>query len=203
MLRRDSLKTLAGLGLGLGASGLLTACGRSKPSFHGVDLTGVDYAKDFSLIDFNGERRSLADFKGQVVVMFFGYTQCPDVCPTTMLEMAQVKQQLGADGGKIQVLFVSVDPDRDTPEVLKQYMQAFDPSFLALYAETPEHLAALARDFKVYYKRVDGRQPDSYTMDHSAASYIYDPAGRLRLFARYGSPIEEVASDIRQLLKGA
>lgn len=203
MLRRDSLKTLALGGLGLGVAGLLGACGKSKPSFHGVDLTGADYAKDFSLIDFNGQRRSLADFKGQVVVMFFGYTQCPDVCPTTMAEMAQVKQQLGAEGRNIQVLFVSVDPERDTPEVLKAYVQAFDDSFLALYADTPEQLAELARDFKVYYKRVDGRQPGSYTMDHSAASYIYDPQGRLRLFARYGSPIEQVADDIRQLLQGA
>lgn len=203
MLRRDSLKTLALGGLGLGAAGLLGACSKGTTSFHSIDLTGADYAKDFALTDFNGQARSLADFKGKVVVMFFGYTQCPDVCPTTMLEMAQVKQQLGVNGDKLQVLFVSVDPERDTPDVLKAYVQAFDPSFLALYADTPDKLSALARDFKVYYKRVEGRQPGNYTMDHSAANYIYDPSGRLRLFSRYGSPIEEVAADIRKLLNGA
>lgn len=201
MLRRDGLKIFGALGLG--ASGLLVGCGKDKATFHGIDLTGADYAKDFSLVDFNGQRRSLGDFKGQVVAMFFGYTQCPDVCPTTMAEMAQIKQLLGAEGDKLQVLFVSVDPERDTPEVLKAYVQAFDDRFLALYANTPEDLAALARDFKVYYKRVEGRQPGSYTMDHSAATYIYDPAGRLRLYARYGSPVAEVAADIRQLLQGA
>ena len=122
------------------------------------------------------------------MVLFFGYAQCPDVCPTTMTEMAQVKQQLGKDGDKLQVLFVTVDPARDTPEVMKAYMGAFDPAFVALIP-TPDQLAALAKDFKVYYKKVDGKTPTSYSMDHSAASYVYDTQGRLRLYARYGAGV--------------
>jgi protein SCO1/2 len=132
--------------------------------------------------------------------MFFGFTQCPDVCPTSMTELAEVKKALGADGDKLQGLFVTVDPARDTPEVLKGYMENFDPTFLALYT-TPDKLAALAKDFKVYYKRVDGQTPTSYTMDHSAGSYIYDTKGNLRLFTRYGSGAKVLAADIQQLLK--
>ena len=143
----------------------------------------------------------MADFKGKVVVMFFGYTQCPDVCPTSMGELAEVKRQLGADGQRLQVLFVSIDPDRDTPEVLKAYMGNFDPSFLALRADTPAQLAAMAKDFKVYYKKVEGKTPTSYTMDHSAGSYVYDTQGHLRLFARYGSGPQALLGDIQQLLK--
>jgi protein SCO1/2 len=132
--------------------------------FRGIDITGADYARGFALTDFNGQPRTLGDFAGKVVVVFFGYTQCPDVCPTTMSEMAQVKQMLGADGDRLQVLFVSVDPERDTPEVLKAYMAAFDPGFLALYAASPDQLAALAKDFKVYYKK-RGRQ-DPHQLHH-------------------------------------
>jgi protein SCO1/2 len=179
----------------------LTGCSDPKPEFKSVDITGADYAKNFSLTDHNGQLRTLQDFKGKVVVLFFGFTQCPDVCPTSMAELAEVKRQLGADGDKLQGLFISVDPERDTPEVLKAYMTNFDPSFLAL-RPTPEQLAAVAKDFKVYYKKVEGKTPTSYTMDHSAASYIYDPQGRLRLYARYGSGAAVLVSDIRQLLKG-
>jgi protein SCO1/2 len=168
-----------------------------------VDITGADYAKDFQLTDFDGRPRALADFRGKVVVLFFGYTQCPDVCPTTMTELAQVKKLLGADGDKLQALFVSVDPERDRPEVLKTYMASFDPGFLGLYAGSPDQLAALARDFKVYYKKVDGQTPTTYTMDHTAASYIYDPQGRLRLFSRYGTPVDALAADLKLLLGGA
>ena len=131
--------------------------------------------------------------------MFFGYTQCPDVCPTTMAELAEVKKLLGPDGGKLQGLFVTIDPERDTPEVLKNYMANFDPTFLALYT-TPDKLALLAKDFKVYYKKVEGKTPTSYTMDHSAGSYIYDTQGRLRLYTRYGSGAGAMASDIKLLL---
>lgn len=185
------------------AIGFLSACQPGKPQFHGVDITGADYARDFHLTDFDGKPRQLADFRGKAVVMFFGYTQCPDVCPTTMSELVQVKQQLGADGDRLQALFVSVDPERDTPAVLKAYMTGFDPSFLGLYAASPEALAALAKDYKVYYKKVDGKTPGSYTMDHTAASYVYDPQGRLRLFERYGTPVTDLAADIGLLLKGA
>ena len=178
----------------------LTACTEAKPTFNAVDITGADYAKDFSLTDANGRVRTMADFKGKVVVLFFGYAQCPDVCPTTMTEMAQIKQQLGSDGDKLQVLFVTVDPERDTPDVMKAYMGAFDPSFVALIP-TPEQLPALAKDFKVYYKKVDGKTPTSYSMDHSAASFVYDPKGRLRLYARYGAGVPPMVTDIKALIK--
>ncbi len=178
----------------------MSACSESKPKFSSVDVTGASYAKDFELTDHNGQVRRLGDFKGKVVVMFFGYTQCPDVCPTSMAELAEVKKALGADGDKLQGIFVTVDPARDTPEVLKGYMENFDPTFLALYT-TPEKLETLAKDFKVYYKRVNGQTPTSYTMDHSAGSYIYDTQGNLRLFTRYGSGAQVLAADIQQLLK--
>jgi protein SCO1/2 len=201
--RRNILEKIA-LGVLLtGAGGLLAACSSGKPRFHGLDITGADYAKAFQLTDFNGQPRTLADFKGKVVVLFFGYTQCPDVCPTTMSEMLLVKQKLGADGDKLQVLFVSVDPERDTPAVLKAYMTSFDLSFLGLYAGSPDNLAALARDFKVYYKKVEGKTPTDYTMDHTAASYIYDPQGRLRLYSRYGTPVDALVEDVKLLLQGA
>jgi protein SCO1 len=186
---------MLGLGLGLGLAG----CSKEKQSFNAVDLTGADYAKNFQLADADGKVRTLADFKGKVVVLFFGYAQCPDVCPTTMTEMAQVKQQLGKDADKLQVLFVTVDPARDTPIVMKAYMGAFDPSFVALIP-TPEQLAATAKDFKVYYKKVEGSTPTSYSMDHSAASYIYDTNGQLRLYARYGAGVAPMVADIRTLL---
>ena len=186
-----------------GASGVfLSACDRGKPQFHSVDITGAEYARDFQLTDFDGKPRTLADFKGKAVVLFFGFTQCPDVCPTTMTELAQVKKLLGADGDKVQGLFVSIDPERDTPAVLKEYMQNFDPSFLGLYAGSPEALAALAKDFKVYYKKVDGPTPTSYTMDHTAASFVYDPEGRLRLYTRYGIGAQALADDLKLLIDG-
>ena len=201
--RRIAIKQIAAGALLAGAVAVLTACQPGKPQFRGIDITGADYAKDFALTDFNGRPRTLQDFKGKAVVMFFGFTQCPDVCPTTMTEMAQVKQLLGPDGDKLQVLFVSIDPERDTPEVLKAYMGSFDPGFLGLYAASPEALAALAKDYKIYFKKVDGKTPTSYSMDHSAQSYIYDPQGRLRLYSRYGSDPKLVAEDIKLLLGGA
>jgi protein SCO1/2 len=179
----------------------LAACSPDKPSFSGIDITGADYANAFDLLDHNGQRRTLADFKGKVVVVFFGFTQCPDVCPTSMTELAKVKQQLGPDGDKLQGIFITVDPERDTAELLKAYMANFDPSFLALVptlAELPE----LAKAFKIYYKKVEGKTPSSYTMDHSAGSYVYDAAGRVRLYHRYGSPTEGLVSDVRTLMKG-
>ena len=178
----------------------MAGCMDSKPQFKGVDITGADYARDFQLTDHNGQPRSMKDFKGKIVVMFFGFTQCPDVCPTSMTELAQVKQLLGKDGDKLQGLFVTVDPERDTPELLKAYMANFDPSFLALRG-TPAQLAAMAKDYKVFYKKVEGKTPTSYTMDHSAASYVYDTQGRLRLYTRYGTGAAALASDIALLLK--
>ena len=183
-----------------GAAALLSGCTEAKPQFQSVDLTGADYAKDFQLTDQNGQVRTLKDFKGKLVVLFFGYTQCPDVCPTTMAELAQARKLMGPDGEKVQGLFVTIDPERDTPELLKAYMGNFDPAFLAL-RPTMAQLPEVAKDFKVYYKKVDGKTPGSYTMDHSAGSYVFDGKGRIRLYNRYGSGAESLASDIRLLLK--
>ncbi len=180
---------------------LLAACSPDKPQFKSIDLTGADYAKDFALPDQNGQARSIKDFAGKVVVVFFGFTQCPDVCPTSMTELAGIKKSLGADGNKLQAVFISIDPERDTPEILKAYMGNFDPTFLAL-RPNPEQLAAIAKDFKIYYKKVEGKSSTSYSMDHSAGNYIYDTQGRLRLYSRYGSGAEGLLSDIRLLLKG-
>ena len=179
---------------------LIAACSKTA-TFSAIDVTGADYAKDFSLQGHDGRLHALNDFKGQVVVMFFGYTQCPDVCPTTMAELAEVKRLLGPDGSRFQALFVTVDPERDGLPLLKAYMENFDPGFLAL-RPSPEQLVTLAKDFKIYYKRVEGKTPSSYTMDHSAGSYVYDPQGRLRLFTRYGSGPNALAADIKILLHG-
>ena len=200
MHKRNALKLIAACAGAVAAAGLLGACTEAKPEFKAVDITGADYAKDFNLPDHNGQMRSMKDFAGKVVVLFFGYTQCPDVCPTTMAALAEVKKALGADGAKVQGVFVTVDPERDTPDVLKAYMANFDPSFLALHG-SPEQLAAMAKDYKVYYKKADGSTPTSYTMDHSAASYIYDTKGNLRLYSRYGSGAPALVSDIQALLK--
>ena len=198
--RRLALQTIAGTGLLAITAGLLTACAPDKPQFKSIDLTGADYAQGFTLADHNGQVRTLKDFAGKVVVVFFGYTQCPDVCPTSMAELAQVKQLLGPDGDKLQAIFITVDPERDTAELLKAYMTNFDPTFLAL-RPTLAQLPEVARDFKVYYKKVDGKTPASYTMDHSAGSYVFDSKGRIRLYNRYGGGPEVLASDIRLLLK--
>lgn len=198
MNRRTLLKFALGPVL---AGGFLAACSDpSGPKFTAIDITGADYARDFNLMDHNGQQRSIQDFAGKVIVMFFGYTQCPDVCPTSMTELAEVKRLLGAQGAKLQVLFISVDPERDKPEMLKAYMANFDPGFLALIP-TPEALPALAKAFKVYYKKVPGPTPTSYTMDHSAGSYVFDTRGKVRLYARYNSGAKAMAADIAQLLQ--
>lgn len=178
---------------------LIAGCGSSGPSFRNVDITGADYGKDFTLTDHGGRVRSLADFRGKVVVMFFGYTRCPDVCPTTLAEMKAVLEQLGQDGKRVQVLFVTVDPERDTPQLLAKYVPAFDPSFLGLYGDSAT-IAKVAKDFKVFYQKAPGKTPDSYTVDHTAGSYVFDPQGRLRLFVRQGNAASLVA-DIQVLMR--
>lgn len=199
--KRIAIKSIAGAAILVGGGPLLSACSPAeKLQFKSIDLTGADYAKDFSLADQNGKVRSIKDFAGKVVVIFFGFTQCPDVCPASMVELAQVKKALGPDGDKLQVLFITVDPERDTPELLKAYMGNFDPTFLAL-RPTMEQLPQVAKDFKIYYKKVDGKTPGSYTMEHSAGSYVYDPRGNIRLYSRYGSDTQGLASDLRLLLK--
>ncbi len=202
MIRRNALNLIAKGAILTSAGVIFSACGKQAVEFRGVDVTGADYAKEVALPDQNGQPRTLKDFSGKVVVVFFGYTQCPDFCPTTLTELAQVKQALGKDGDRLQVLFVTVDPERDTPELLQTYMANFDPSFLALRG-TPEQLAAVAKDFKVYFKKAEGKTPGSHTMDHSAGSYIFDPAGRLRVYSRYGSGPEAVTADVRSLLREA
>ena len=179
---------------------LVTACSPDKPKFNAIDVTGANYAKAFTLKDHAGQERKLKDFKGKVVVVFFGYTQCPDVCPTTMTELVEVKRLLGANGDKLQAVFITVDPARDTAELLNAYVTNFDPSFVALIP-TPEQLVEVAKEFKIYYKKVDGKTPTSYTMEHSAGSYIFDGQGQVRLFSRYGSGAQAIAQDIAVLLK--
>lgn len=179
---------------------LLAACSPDAQKFKSIDITGADYAKGFALADHNGAQRTLADFKGKVVVVFFGFTQCPDVCPTALADLAEVKRLLGPQGDKLQGLFVSVDPERDTAEVLKAYMTNFDPGFLAL-RPTAEQLPEVAKTFKIFYKKVEGPTPTSYTMEHSAGSYVFDPQGRVRLYTRQAVGAQGLAEDLALLLK--
>ena len=172
-----------------------------SPAFHGVDITGAEYARTLSLTDQYGQPRTLADFKGKVTLVFFGFTQCPDVCPATMAELAQIKAKLGADGNRVQGVFVTLDPERDTTEMLKAYMGGFDPSFIALRG-TLEQTAAAAKEFKVYYAKVPGKSPGTYSLDHTAGSYVFDTHGKVRLFVRYGSGAEALTADLTALLAG-
>ncbi len=183
----------------------LFGCGdkgvQPKPQvFSNTDLTGLPYAKDFALNDHHGKPRTLADFKGRAVVVFFGYTQCPDVCPTTMAEMSAVMQALGPQADKVQVLFVTVDPERDTPELLSKYVPAFDARFLGMYGDAAA-TATVAKDFKIFYLKQPGKTPGSYTMDHTAGSYVFDPQGRIRLFIRHGQGAEPIVHDLKLLLE--
>ncbi len=183
------------------AATLLAGCERQAPAagFQAIDITGADYGGELSLPDISGRQRTLADFKGQAVVVFFGFTHCPDVCPTTMAELAAVKEKLGEDGERLQALFVTVDPERDTPKLLERYMANFDPSFIALRG-TVEQTQALAKSFKAYFQKVPGKEPGSYSVDHTAGAYVFDPQGRLRLFVRYGQPVEAWVADLKRLL---
>lgn len=186
----------------------LVACSdRAGPSsapspFKSTDITAVDWGRDFHLTDHNGKPRSIADFKGKVVMLFFGYTHCPDLCPTTMAEIAQVRSKLGEDGRRVQGLFVTVDPQRDTPQVLAQYVPAFDPSFLGLYGDE-NATAALAREFKFFYSAQKADAQGNYTVDHGGSIYVYDPQGRLHLLMRPGTGIDAMAADVALLLKGS
>jgi protein SCO1/2 len=173
-----------------------------KPEFKNIDITGSSaFGKDFSLLDPDGNQKTLADYKGKIVVMFFGYTQCPDVCPTTLTEMQQAMTLLGPQSDKVQVLFVTVDPERDTAAILKQYVPAFDPRFLGLRPADEAALEKVTKDFKIYYKKVPGTSPGSYTMDHTAGSYAFDPEGHLRLYIKHAQGPETLAHDLKELLK--
>jgi protein SCO1/2 len=181
---------------------LLAGCDKvtgRAPSFENTDVTGLEYGKGFSLVDHTGKPRTLADFRGKVVLMFFGYTQCPDVCPTTMIEMARVMKELGPQADGVQVLFVTLDPQRDTREVLSQYVPAFDKRFIGLYGDAAQ-TAAVAREFKIFYAKVPGSNAGNYTLDHTAGTYVFDRDGKLRLFVRNGQDPRSIVHDIRQLL---
>jgi protein SCO1/2 len=182
----------------------LAGCERAAPphKFNAVDLTGAEYARQFDLADFDGKRRTLADFKGKVTAVFFGYTQCPDACPTTMAELAGVAKALGPDAGKLQVVFITIDPARDTAPLLKNYVTNFNPSFLALRGDDAQ-TKAVAKEFKVFYEKVPGKSADAYTMDHTAGTYVFDTQGRIRLFARQNMDPEQLTADIKALVAGA
>ncbi|MBE0613334.1 MAG: SCO family protein [Burkholderiales bacterium] len=177
----------------------LAGCSMPQPAFKNTDVTGADCCRDFRLTDHNGKTRTLADFRGKAVVIFFGYTQCPDVCPTTLAEMKAALGQLGADAQRVQVLFVTLDPERDTRELLANYVSAFDPSFLGMYADL-ETTAKTAKEFRIFYQKNAGPTPTSYTLDHTAGSYVIDPQGRVRLFVRHGDGGANLAADLRSLL---
>ncbi len=178
---------------------LLAGCQPSKPTFNSIDITGANYARDFVLTDASGKKRSLGEFRGKVVAVFFGFAQCPDVCPTTLSDFAQIKEKLGADGERLQVIFVTVDPQRDTPAVLGSYVSSFDPSFVGLTG-TAEEISATAREFKVFYQKVPGKTDLSYTIDHTAGSYVFDKDGRIRLFVKHAAGVDAIAADVKQLL---
>jgi protein SCO1/2 len=190
------------------AAALLAACdggvagGTKKASFKATDITGADYGKSLALTDHTGRARSLADWSGKVVVLFFGFTQCPDVCPTTLATMADVMKRLGTDADRVQGLFVTLDPERDTPAVLAPYVTAFDPRFLGLYGDK-DATAKATRDFKVFFQKVPGKTEGTYSIDHTAASYVLDGKGRLRLYVRHQQTGEDIAADIKALLSGA
>jgi protein SCO1 len=199
--RRAGLHAATALALAAALAG--AGCNRPEPvAFKGIDITGATYAQALNLTDATGQPRTLADFKGKVAVVFFGYTQCPDVCPTTLAEVAAAKQMLGADGSKLVGVFVTVDPERDTPEVLKAYVANFGSDFVALRGSLDE-TKAIARDFKVFYAKVPGQTEGSYTIDHTANAFVFDPQGRVRLVERYGSGPEALAHDVKALLGGA
>ena len=189
--RRALCVALAALVFGTGG------CDKFKRRFQGIDITGADYARDFLLPDANGVERSLADFRGKYVLLFFGYAQCPDVCPTALSRAVEVRRLLGTDGAKVQVVFITVDPERDTPGVLREYLAAFDPSFIALRG-TPEQTEKTAREFKAFYQKVP--TGSSYAMDHSALTYVFDTTGKVRLALRHADTAQQYADDLRQLM---
>ncbi|MGO1070891.1 SCO family protein [Lysobacter sp. CA199] len=184
---------------GLGAMAMLSACGRARPlSLHGIDLSHHSgFGQDFRLLDPQGRERSLADFRGKPVLLFFGFTLCPDVCPTALTRAVQIRKLLGRDGDRLQVLFVTLDPERDTPQVLQTYTRAFDPDFLGLYA-SPQRIAETAKAFRVVYAKVP--TGSTYTIDHSALSYVYDAGGTLRMALRHEQSAADCVHDIRQIL---
>jgi protein SCO1/2 len=196
MLRRHALLKISAMCATLA----LSACTPSPPTFQNTDITGADFGKNFTLADHRGETRSLNDYQGKVVLIFFGFTQCPDVCPTTLAELSEVMKKLGNEADRVQVLFITVDPERDTQAVLSQYVSAFDPRFVGLTGSV-EQIAAVAKDFKAFYQKVPTPN-GSYTVDHFSGMYAFDATGRIRLFIRYRAPMDSVVADVKTLVKG-
>jgi protein SCO1 len=184
------------------AVALLAGCAPEGPKFKASDVTGSSFGRDFALTDHTGKPRTLADFRGKAVVMFFGYTQCPDVCPTTLGTLAEAMKALGPEGDRVQVLFVTVDPERDTQALLAQYVPAFDPRFVGLYGDAAA-TERVAKEFKVIFQKQPGASPDSYTVDHSAGVFVFDPQGRLRLYVSHGRGPDVYVHDLRELLRAA
>jgi protein SCO1/2 len=184
------------------ALALLASCSPDGPKFRSTDITGADFGKALALTGHDGRPRTLADYRGKLVVLFFGFTHCPDICPTTLVDMAAAMKALGEDAGRVQVLFVTVDPERDTAEVLAKYVPAFDARFLGLTG-TPAAIQAAAKEFKIFYEKRQGGAPGAYTVDHSGQSYVLDAQGRLRLLVRHDRIAQDLAADLRTLLKEA
>jgi len=180
----------------------VSACSPDGPKFKASDVTGASFGHDFALTDPAGKTRTLADFRGKAVVVFFGYTQCPDVCPTTMSTLAEAMKLLGPDADRVQVVFITIDPERDTPALLAEYVPAFDKRFIGLSGDAAA-TERVAKEFKVIYQKQPGPTPSTYTMDHSAGVFMFDPAGRLRLYAGHAQTPDLYAHDLRELLHGA
>jgi protein SCO1/2 len=205
--RRQVLARLGALGLTAALGAALSACDKGgfnpmQPKavkFNAVDITGAEYARGLNLPDPSGKVRTLEEFRGKVVVVFFGFTQCPDVCPTTMAELAEVRRRLGPAGSQVQGVFVSLDPERDTAPVLGDYIKAMDPSFVALRGSV-DQVTQAAREFKVFFQKVPTADGKSYTLDHTAGAYVFDTNGKVRLFARYGMGADAMTADVKQLL---
>jgi protein SCO1/2 len=189
MQRRTFISSLAALPL---VAGTAHAAG-----FTAIDITGANIGPDYQLFYGDGKPASLRDFKGKVVMLFFGFTQCPDVCPTALSRAVEIKRLLGADGNKLQVVFVTVDPERDTAPLLAEYMRAFDPSFVAVRGNL-EQTAKAAKDFKIFYRKVPSGS--SYTMDHTALTYVFDTSGKIRLAMKHAQTAQECAADLRLLI---
>jgi protein SCO1/2 len=186
--------------LAFAAAALLAACSADAPKFRSTDITGADFGKELALTGHDGKPRTLADFRGRLIILFFGYTHCPDICPTTLVDVAGALKTLGSDAARVQVLFVTLDPERDTPEVLAQYVPAFDPGFLGLSGDAAA-TQRVAKEFRIFYERRAGSVPGAYTVDHSAQSYVFDAQGRLRLFVRQDRIAQDLAEDLRTLLR--
>lgn len=196
--RRRALAALAGGSL----AWVVTGCSPPAPAFNAIDITGANYAHDFALADHNGVRRTLADFKGKVVAVFFGFTQCPDACPTAMARMVEVVKLLGPEAARLQVVFITVDPERDSAEVLRAYVPSFDPTFIGLRGDVAA-TAETAKHFKAFYQKAAGKTAESYTVDHSTFTFLFDAGGRIRLLVKHDLPADKLAADVRALLKSS